>query len=103
MIEVQILIPIADNAGNLFGSVSYDEFQDDLLRLFGGCSGPSNPVPGAWRSPEGKVYFDSNRNYTIALESITLGNLIKVAVDFAKLRFGQEKIYIRYLGLSEIL
>jgi hypothetical protein len=102
VIEVHILIPVADNSGNTFDSAHDQAFENELVRLFGGYTGPSDAILGAWQHI-GVVYRDQNKAYTVALRSLTDGNLVKDAAEYAKQHYSQLNIYIRYLGLSEIL
>lgn len=100
MIEVHILIPVADNAGHTFSARDDAAFEAELLNLFGGYSKLPGVVSGQWVS-SGQVYSDLTRVYAVALKSITDGDKVGQAVDFAKANYRQLEIYFRYLGLSE--
>lgn len=52
---------------------------------------------------EGKVYHDTTHAYVVGLRSITQGALLGEVVAFAKIHYRQEAIFIRYLGVAEIL
>ena len=59
-------------------------------------------VEGQWKD-RGRIYYDSLRVYSIALESITQGSLIGELAEIAKAHYQQEAVFIRYLGQAEIL
>jgi hypothetical protein len=103
MIEVQILIPLTDNTGDFFPSDHHDLFEQELLRLFGASSLFPGIVAGQWSS-SGQVYRDDTRVYVVAVDGIiTKGDALRSAVMFAKTHYAQLAIYVRYLGISEIL
>jgi hypothetical protein len=100
VIEVHILIPVADNTGKAFTAKDDAPFESELLNLFGGYSKLPGLVTGQWAAG-GQVYTDQSRVYAVALKSITDGDKVRQAVDFAKANYHQLEIYFRYLGLSE--
>ena len=103
MIEVQILIPTHDNAGNVFLPGHHTAFEAELLRLFGASSLFPGTVAGQWTSA-GQVYHDQTRVYVVAVGGlIERADAIRDAVAFAKAHYGQLNIYVRYLGVSEVL
>ena len=102
MIEVQILIPTNENSGQTFAPNHDAAFESELLRLFGGCSLLPGTVAGQWVDA-GTIYTDQSRVYAVALKSLTEGNKVREATEFAKIHYGQLAIYVRYLGLSEVL
>lgn len=102
MIEVQILIPVAGNDGVAFAREFDEVFEAKLVELFGGMSLSPHLITGAWID-DGTLYHDQTRIYTVALSSLAKGHLIGEAVEFAKVHYNQLAIYVRYLGLSEIL
>jgi hypothetical protein len=103
MIEVQILIPLIDNAGDPFTSDHHELFDTELLRLFGASSLFPGIVAGQWTS-SGQVYRDGTRVYVVAVDGIIArGDALSSVVSFAKNHYGQHAIYVRYLGVSEII
>jgi len=102
VIEVQILIPVADNAGANFTASHDAKWEAELNRLFGGHSRLPGEVAGQWVQG-GQLYLDRSRVYLIALSSITHGDRVGEAAAFARGHYGQLAIYVRYLGLSEVL
>ncbi len=102
MIEVQIFIPVNDNDGKSFSQQTDDAFEARLIALFGGFSLLPGLVKGGW-SHEGSVFRDNSRIYMIHLFSICDGGKIRQAVTYGKKRYAQINIFVRYLGIAEIL
>jgi hypothetical protein len=104
MIEVQILIPLADNAGVAFTTAHHAGFEQELIRLFRGWQLAAGTVSGEWLDPNGTIYPDELRVYTVAIEGmIQAADSLTAIVAFAKAYYAQHAIYVRYLGASEIL
>ena len=101
MIEIKVIIPKADNNGQPFTEGHHEAFEGFILSLFGGIT-RLGEVEGSWLDG-GVTYHDASRLYLIALDSITQGGDLKRVVEFAKMHYQQEAIFIRYLGLAEVL
>lgn len=102
LIEVTLLIPVSGNDGQTFSPEHHAAFEAMLLARFGGLSRLPGTVTGQWAS-DGKVFTDHLIAYVVALPSITGGGLVGEVVSAAKTHYAQEAIYLRYLGISEIL
>lgn len=102
MIEVLILIPLKSNEGRPFSSAHHTAFEAFVVERFGGISQLTGAVIGTW-AEAGVTYRDRTRVYVIAMASITQGGLLLEVVAFAKVHYEQLAIYVRYLGLSEVL
>lgn len=102
MVEVTILIPVADNSGSTFDSQHHIAFERFVLDRFGGLSRSAHTVDGLW-DDQGRTYRDTLLVYTVAVQSILDGGKLREVVDFAKEHYRQEAIYLRYLGMSEII
>lgn len=103
MIEVQILIPVADNAGQPFASAMHEAFEREMVALFGGWQRQPGTVRGEWIDG-GTVYADELLTYAVAVPGmIASADPIRRMVAFAKAHYGQLAVYVRYAGLSEIL
>ena len=101
MFELTFLVPLADNDGITFTPAHHDQFEATVVEVFGGFT-RLGLVVGGWS--DGKViYHDTTMAYVVALKSITDGARVANIVAFAKAHFRQEAIYVRYLGLAEIL
>jgi hypothetical protein len=103
MIEVSILVPVSDNSGVAYTATTDDAFGAELARLFNGFSRLPGTVAGGWFDAAGTYYPDESRVYVVALESIGDGGKVQQAAEAAKTIYAQKAIYVRYLGLSEIL
>jgi hypothetical protein len=102
MFEVQFLIPLADNEGNAFTDEVLNSWRTRLIEWFGGYSAYPGQVAGGWMEG-GKVYTDENVVYGVAIGGVTDGDKVAKAARYAKILFRQEAIFIRYLGLTEIV
>lgn len=104
IIEVQMLIPVLDNEGNAFTNEHDVVFETQLATLFKGFTREPAKAAGGWVDEGGRYYPDAMRIYVVAVGGlITDGAALRFATIFAKQHYRQEKIYLRYLGLSEIL
>jgi len=72
MIEVHVLIPVADNTGRTFDRQHDQLFESELLNLFGEFSCLPGTVTGQWVDA-GQVYTDESRLFVVTLRSITEG------------------------------
>jgi len=102
VIEVQVLIPVADTAGVTFDPSFDVEFETFLATEFGGFSQLPGLVSGGWVSA-GVFYPDHHRVYMVSLTSICDGGKVRKMADTAKATYQQLAVYIRYLGLAEII
>lgn len=102
MFEVTIIIPVADNDGDCFPETAFETFEAVVVARFGGITRYPSTAVGTWVDG-GVTYRDESRFYGIAVGSLTDGSLIGEVVEFAKRHFRQEAIFIRYLGIVEIL
>ena len=101
MFELTILIPLADNEGREFSSDDHHAFEAFVIERFGGIT-RYGEARGTWVD-EGTTYHDTTLVYGVAIPSITAGDQVREVVDFARAHYRQEAIYIRYLGVAEIL
>lgn len=101
MIEVTILIPLADNEGQEFSASHHEKFEALLARTFGGVTRLPGQARGVWLEGA-KRYDDQLIVYLVALESITDGGKLGRIIDRAKRHYRQEAIFLRFLGLAEI-
>lgn len=103
MFEVQMLIPLADNDGETFTAEHHAAFEEAIVDAFGGFSRLPSTVVGGWKNADGVMFSDITRVYAIAIVSLTDGGKLGGLVRFAKAFYLQEAIFIRYLGVIEIL
>jgi hypothetical protein len=102
MIEVTVLVPLRDNDGAVFPPEHHLKFEEVILRRFGGLSRLPGATEGKWIDG-GKTYADRLVAYLIAVPSILDGAKLGEVISFARSHYRQEAIYVRYLGLSEVL
>ncbi len=102
VIVVEILIPLTSNEGAAFTADHHHAFEANLIAVFGGFSLLPGTVRGGWEA-EGVVYSDETRVYAVAMVSIVDGGDLGEVVAFAKAHYGQLAIFVRYLGLAEVL
>jgi hypothetical protein len=102
LIEVHVLVPVEDNDGVPFSPGDYEALEAFILERLGGLTRLPREAAGIWRGGE-TTYRDKLWVYVVALSSITEGGLIREIADHIKTTFRQEAVYIRYLGVAEIL
>ena len=102
MIVVEILIPLTSNEGAAFTAEHHRAFETNLIAVFGGFSLLPGTVRGGWEA-DGVCYGDETRVYAVALGSIADGGDVGEVIAIAKTHYGQLAIFIRYLGLAEVL
>jgi hypothetical protein len=103
LIEFTVLIPVVSNAGQAFSPEHDSVFEAFLLDRFGGFSRMPGLVAGAWIGEGGFTYRDATRAYVVAAASILDAVKLRDVIDFAKLHYAQEAVFLRYLGLAEVL
>ncbi len=103
MFEVVILIPIVDNDGDVFPASVHEAFEAAALDFFGGVTRLPIEAAGAWLSDAGVTYRDATHVYIVAVASLANGDRVVALVRFAKALYCQEAIFIRYLGVVEII
>ncbi len=102
MFEIQILIPVVGNDGVTFEPAHHAVFEALVIARFGGVTLFPSTAVGSWVDA-GTTYHDVTRVYGIAVRSITQGDLIAEIAAFAKQHYQQVNVYLRYLGIAEIL
>ena len=102
MIEFSVLIPVESNAGEAFPPAHDTVFEAFLLERFGAFTRAPGLYTGVWTS-KGLVFRDSTRAYIVAVASVIDAGKFADVVVFAKANYEQEAIYLRFLGLSEVL
>lgn len=103
MIEVMVLIPVSSNEGKTFGAAHHTAFEAFVLDRFGGVTRLPGTAAGAWLD-SGTVFNDATIIYVIAVSGLLADAVaLREIVAFAKAHYAQLAIYVRYLGLSEVL
>ena len=73
------------------------------VELLGGFTLYPASVLGGWRDGAGRDVRDSSRVYAFAIGSIAQGGAVVALARFSCALFRQDAIFIRYLGLAEII
>lgn len=102
MIELTFLIPVASNEAVTFTPKHHAQFEAVLIDHFDGFTRLPGEVVGGWSDGE-TVFHDTTIAYVVAIVSIVDGTKVATVVAFAKVHYAQKAIYVRYLGLSEVL
>jgi len=103
MIEVMVLIPVTSNEGETFGAAHHVAFEAFVLARFGGITRLPGAAAGSWLD-NGAVFTDATIVYVIAVTGLVAqSTALREVVEFAKAHYAQLAIYVRYLGLSEVL
>lgn len=101
MIEINIFVPLCGNDHEPFDIEHHETYEGHLLRLFGGWTRVEGDVAGAWLGD--RRYDDDLRVYVVSISTLLDGGKVRDAVEIAVVHYNQEAIYIRYLGLNEII
>ena len=103
MVTVQFYLPTFDNAGMPFVRHHDNEFLEITVVVFNGATVLPGLTHGRWYF-QGKVYADECRIMSVSVEGMLAQSAdILAIVGFAKSHYQQEKIFVQYLGQSEIL
>ncbi len=102
MIEVTLLIPLDANDGVEFSASHHSDFEVFLGKTFGGFTRVPGEARGVWFQDEVR-YDDRMVAYVVALGSLTEGGKLIRVTEIAKRHYRQEAIFLRYLGLAEII
>jgi hypothetical protein len=101
MFEVMILIPKADNDGNVFSADHDRTFEESVIHLIGGLTWRGS-AEGLWAS-DGRIHRDAMGTLILALRSLAEGAKVGEIAIFAKTHYRQEALYLSFLGVSEII
>ena len=102
MFALEVLIPLTSNQGAAFPLAHHAAFEAFVTSRLGGFSRLLCTVAGQWVEA-GITYHDTSVVYLIAIASLTDGARVGEVVAFAKTHYAQQAIFIRYLGVVEIL
>jgi len=100
MVKAVLLVPAADNDGQLFLDAHWWALEAKLLDFGGFTRG--GDVAGAWKA-QGRVFRDESRQYIVALQSWRDLPAWLVVVEWARERFRQEAMFVEVAGVPEIL
>jgi hypothetical protein len=103
MFEVQMLIPVVSNEGDVFTAEHHAAFEARVIDACGGFTLYPSTAVGGWRNDTGQEFRDRTRVYGMAIRSLADGAGVAALGNFAKAHYCQEAIFIRYLGQVEII
>ncbi len=103
MFEVQMLIPVTSNNGEVFSAEHHAAFEFAACDALGGFTLVPSTAFGGWINGDGKAYRDETRVYVFAIRSIEKGVVVVELARFACRHYWQEAIAIRYLGQFEAI
>ena len=103
MVTVQFYLPTFDNERVVFDHKHDREFFEIAAVVLGGITVLPGLTQGRWHF-EGKLYYDECRILSVSVDGILAKSTdILAIVEFAKSHYRQEKLFVQYLGQSEIL
>lgn len=104
MIEVTILVPVADNDGRTFAAPHHAQFEAFLTERLGGFTRLPGVAVGGWvDEATGRSYRDLTTLYMVAVRGLVGNEALHEVASFAKAHYRQEAILLRYLGVAEII
>ncbi len=101
LIETIILIPTHDNDGQRFGRELFHEFERHLAGSLGGFT-VGRAVEGGWMHADA-LFLDRTVEYLVGLEGWQQLPTWLAAVEWARVAFRQESIFVRVSGAAEAL
>ena len=101
MIKTLFLVPERDNDGQPFDRALWLELDRRLAELSEGFSYRLD-VHGVWRSGD-RVYRDVSREYTLSFPSWRRIPAWLALMDWVRVQFRQEALYIEVAGVPEVL
>lgn len=88
-----LTLPLAMNDGSPVDPVALATLEDDILGIAGGFTATDSV--GAWRAPDGTVYREPVRVYTLDVpDTRDAAERIRGIADVAAIAFEQEAVYV---------
>lgn len=99
-----MLIPVRDNEGIPFNPAHDAVFEAFLASHFAGFTRLPAEAGGGWVDEDQRYYPDTMRIYIVAVRGVIAdGEALQLTVGIVKAHYRQKKVYLRYLGISEVL
>lgn len=99
-----MFIPVRDNEGVPFDPAHDVVFEVQLAKLFKGFTRLPSEAGGGWTDKDDRYYPDAMRVYIVAVDGVIVdGPALRFTAQFVKEHYRQEAVYLRYLGVSEVL
>lgn len=99
---VQVLLPLADNAGAPFGAARFDSVRRELTGHFGGVTAYTrSPGEGEWRAASGGIARDEVVIYEVMIDDLdrVWWQGYRHALE---IRFAQEEIIVRACRIERL-
>lgn len=91
--RLDFLVPVSDNAGELFSEANFSAFEDLLVNVAGGFTRRGD-VTGAWRSPSGQLFRDRSRSYSVTVPTDRTEDVASTIHRVITDQFRQEAVLI---------
>jgi hypothetical protein len=91
---LQLLLPLADNHGERFPRLLFDEVERELIQFGGFTAYPRAPASGLWVSPSEQVKQDEMVVYEVMSETLDLAWWKAYRAKLEE-RFSQDSLVIR--------
>ncbi len=102
-ITTEMFVPVTDNEGQPFEEAQHwRPLHERLASALGGFH-QDREAPGGWRSPSGTIYYETSRVYVVELSSWQKVPAFLEVVEWTRVRFGQEQMFVRIAGHGEML
>ncbi|HSQ05959.1 MAG TPA: hypothetical protein VLN59_18115 [Burkholderiales bacterium] len=102
MYLVQLLLPLADNAGHRFAPSAYDRVRSELTQKFGGVTAfLRSPAEGSWVERHGAVSRDDVVIYEVMTEAVDREWWATYRVRLQQ-RFRQEELVVRASAMERL-
>lgn len=99
---VQVLLPVYDNAGQLFSGVEYARVRNELTDRFGGATAYTRaPAQGSWEDDKGRVHHDDVVVIEVMVESLDRAWWSAYRRELAD-RFRQVELVIRATAMESL-
>ncbi len=92
-VTIEVLVPLRDNEGNPFPDSSFSALEDLLLDLANGFTRRGD-VEGAWKAPDGVIYRDRSRLYTLQVPESETSTVATTIEREVRVRFRQLAVYL---------
>lgn len=95
-VHVDLLLPVADNDGHPFPTDAIASFETHLLALAGGFTRKGR-VAGVWRDPDGRVFRDTSRLYSLTVPREAAARIASSIDRFVRDAFRQQASFVELL------
>lgn len=102
MYLVQLLLPLYDNEGKVFGKSMLDRVRNELTARFGGVTTyRRSPAEGLWQEDDGEVARDDVVIYEVMTQELDRAEWHRYGQELAE-RFRQQEMMIRAIYVERL-